>query len=363
MVAIVSGWWWLFALPAPTSPELGARSPLAVHHEAFGQAAARPAPRIRILPFVTSLKRLVALLSLSGLMLVPIAGGRQTASPSPAKLLARHSPIVVLHPAERFRPVPVDGFLADSNLQRKTPTGWEKVDDPLPVGGADLRLDQRLCRAVEGIAVSPCYAQAEAAHGAGPVVYGAAFRTKTRIVLQYWLWYPYNDYSPTVPAGDLWQIHEGDWEAVSVILDLRGKPLAAGYSQHSAGKRRGWAKVPKSGVRPLVYVALGSHANYFVPGNNRLDPRVIDPLLIEIITSYGAQPVDHTGKGRTLRPRLIRVGVTSPSWMAFAGTWGEDGYIHCPGNAPLASGAGPRGPAFHAQWRSPVSEVLSWPRG
>ncbi|MDH4341276.1 MAG: hypothetical protein OEW47_13055, partial [Thermoleophilia bacterium] len=109
---------------------------------------------------MTQLKRLVALLSLSGLMLVPIAGGSQTASPSPAKLLARHSPIVVLHPAERFRPVPVDGFLADSDLQRKTPTGWEKVDVPLPAGGADLRLDQRLCRAVEGIAVSPCYAQA-----------------------------------------------------------------------------------------------------------------------------------------------------------------------------------------------------------
>ncbi|HLG09395.1 MAG TPA: Vps62-related protein [Gaiellaceae bacterium] len=306
--------------------------------------------------------RLVSGVLLVGVTLVPVAGGADRASPSLEALLARHAPIVVLHPAERFRPVPVNGFLADADLQRKTATGWENVAGPLPVGGADLRLDQRSCQAVEGVAASPCYAAAEAKHGASPVVYGAAFRRKDRIDLQYWLWYPYNDYSPTVPAGDLWQVHEGDWEAVSVILDLQGRPLVAGYSQHSEGKRRDWARVPKRGARPLVYVALGSHANYFAPGANRLDPRVVDPLLIEIITSYGLAPVDHTAKGPEIRPRLIRVGGSSPSWMRFAGTWGEDGYVHFPGNAPLASGAGPRGPAFHEQWRTPVKEVLSWPR-
>ncbi len=309
------------------------------------------------------LKRLVAFISLAGLALVPIAGGPQSASPSLATLLARHAPILVLHPAERFGPVPVDGFLADSDLQQKTATGWEKVAGPLASGGADLRLDQRLCLAIEGVAASPCYAQAEAAHAAPPVVYGAAFRTKSRIDLQYWLWYPYNDYSPTVPPGDLWQVHEGDWEAVSVILDLQGKPLFAGYSQHSAGKRREWAMVQKRGARPLVFVGLGSHANYFAAGDQPLDPRTSDALLIEIIESYGLNPIDRTGKGRMVMPRLVGVGKTSPRWMAFAGTWGEDGYLHFPGNAPLASGAGPRGPAFHKQWRAPVREVLSWPRG
>ena len=101
-------------------------------------------------------------------------------APSPAELLARHAPILVLHPAERFQPVPVDGFLADADLQRKTPTGWEKIDAPLPAGGADLQLDQRLCRAIEGMAAAPCYAQAEAAHAAAPIVYGTVLRSKTR---------------------------------------------------------------------------------------------------------------------------------------------------------------------------------------
>ena len=154
----------------------------------------------------------------------------EAAAPPLATLLARHVPILVLHPAERFGPVAVDGFLADSDLQRRAGAGWEKVEGPLPVGGADQRLDQRQCRAAEGVAASACYAEAEARHGSVPVVYGAAFRTKSRIDLQYWLWYPYDDYSPTVPAGELWQVHEGDWEAVSVILDLSGKPVLAAIS-------------------------------------------------------------------------------------------------------------------------------------
>lgn len=257
----------------------------------------------------------------------------------------------------------VDGFLVDSDLQRRTASGWEKVEGSLPAGGAALRLDQRLCRAIEGPAASPCYATAEAVHHSPPVVYGAAFRRKSRIDLQYWLWYPYNDYSPTVPAGDLWQMHEGDWEAISVILDLDGNPLLAGYSQHRAGKRRAWANVRKQGARPIVYVALGSHANFFAPGEHRLDPRATEPLLIRVIESYGLKPIDYAGTGATLRPHLIRVRAMSPAWMAFAGAWGEDAYVHFPGNAPLAAGLGPPGPAFHPQWRRPVVEVLSWPRG
>ena len=298
------------------------------------------------------------------LALASSAGGSDTAAPPPlGTLLARHVPVLVLHSAERFRPVAVDGFLADSDLTRKASTGWVKVEGSLPSGGADHRLDQRYCRAIEGIAASPCYAKAEAAHGAGPVVYGKAFRVKNRIDLQYWIWYPYNDYSPTVPAGDLWQVHEGDWEAVSVILDGTGKPLIAGYSQHGKGMRRDWARVSKRGSRPLVYVALGSHANYFQKGEVPLDPRTIDATFIRIIEAYGLAAVEHTGGGATLRPRLVPVAARAPSWMTFAGAWGESGYVHFPQRDPIESGAGPRGPAFHDQWRSPVKDVLSWPKG
>ena len=306
--------------------------------------------------------RLAAVSVLCTFVLTPVSDASPHRSPSLATLLARHAPIVVLHPEEQFLPVPVDGFLADSDLTRKTATGWEKVDEPLPAGGADLRLDQRFCQAVAGVAAAQCYADSESAHAAMPVVYARASRTSTRIVLQYWLWYAFDDYSPTVPAGDIWQVHEGDWEAVAVVLDLAGNPLLAGYSEHGKGTRREWVRVPKRGNHPLVYVALGSHANYFRAGEPFLDPRIVDPTLITVIGAYGVKPVEHTGGGRTLAPRLVTVTATSPSWMTFAGAWGETGYLHVPNNAPIAAGAGPRGPAFQALWRAPVKTVLGWPR-
>ena len=283
------------------------------------------------------------------------------APPPVSALLARHLPILVLHPEENFRPVRVEGFLADADLTQSTSSGWVPVPGPLPAGGAALRLDQRSCRAIDGPAATPCYVAAEAAHPASQVVYGASFRTKTRIALQYWLWYPYDDYVAPLSRGEVWQVHEGDWESVSIILDLSGAPLSVALSAHCKGSRRTWARTQKRGVHPLVYVALGSHANYFGRGLHRHNPVCWPREVRDVVRAL--MLVDRTASGETVHPQLVRVNAKTPSWMTFAGTWGETGYVHFPNNPPIAYGAGPRGPAFHAQWRRPVAEVLSWPAG
>jgi hypothetical protein len=307
---------------------------------------------------------LLTLLVSVGVAFASTAAAAPTAAPTAARLLARHAPVLVLHPAEQVRPASVDGFLAASDIQRRGAAGWEATGGVLPVEGADHRLDQRLCRAADGPAATSCYIAAQATHGSRPVVYGAAFRARDRIELQYWIWYPWDPYSPTVPPGELWQVHEGDWEAVAVILDRAAKPLVVGYSQHGEGVRRSWKTAPKRGLRPIAYVALGSHANYPTVGTHRFDPRVVDPLFISIIRQNRHEPVDHTGRGATVVPALLPVSATAPAWMTFAGGWGEDSYLRVPGGEPTAYGAtGPRGPAFHEQWRAPVAEVLSWPKG
>ena len=280
------------------------------------------------------------------LLLVGGAAAEPQATPSLGSLLARHVPVLVLHPAEQFAPVPVDGFLSDADREQV---------------GPELRLNQRLCTAIDGPAASPCYQAAEAAHPSKPVVYGKAFRRTSRIDLQYWVWYPYNDYSPSIPPGDVWQVHEGDWESVAVILDLQGRPLVVALSRHCSGARRDWARSPKRGRRPLVYVAVGSHANYYGPGTFPHDPRCWPRELRDVVRAL--KLVDHTGNGRVVAPALVPVSATSPSWMRFAGRWGEDGYVRFPNNAPVVYGAGPEGPAFHEQWRHPVTLELSWPRG
>jgi hypothetical protein len=285
--------------------------------------------------------RWVAIVLIACCAAVP-AGATSAATPSLATLLSRHVPILVLHPAERFGPVRVDGFLADSDLR----------------GGS---LDQRVCHAIEGPAATSCYAAAQDAHASGPVAYGKAFRTRTRIDLQYWLWYPFNDYSSTVPPGEVWQVHEGDWESVSVILDLAGRPLVVALSKHCAGTRRAWTGVRRRGTRPIVHVALGSHANYFGQGTFRHSPACWPRELRDIVRALDL--VDRTGPGRTVRPALVPVTAGRPEWMRFPGTWGESGYVHFPNNDPIAYSGAPRGPAFHDIWRTPVAEELSWPRG
>jgi hypothetical protein len=262
--------------------------------------------------------------------------------PTDAQLLARHAPILVLHPDERFQPEAVDGYLADADV----------------VGG---HYDQRLCKSVDGPAALDCYASADAAHAQPPAMYGAVLRRGNRIALEYWLFYAFDLYSP---ASEIWQDHEGDWEAVTVLLDVKRKPLVVGTSRHCGGARRDWSAVTKRGSRPVVYVALGSHANYFSPGSPPLDRRCWPDVALAVFKAYNVALVDRVAVGRTIaNARVVSVTATSPSWMAFAGAWGETQYVHFPNNAPFAFGLGPSGPAFHALWRQPVATVRGWPGG
>jgi hypothetical protein len=75
---------------------------------------------------------------------------------------------------------------------------------------------------------------------------------------QYWLWYVYNSKLYFGLTGD----HEGDWEFVQIGY-VQDTPVCMTASQHKSGGSRMWWEVEKRGGRPVVYVALGSHANYF----------------------------------------------------------------------------------------------------
>ena len=95
-------------------------------------------------------------------------------------------------------------------------------------------------------------------------------------VLQYWYLYLYNDFRNN---------HEADWEMVTIELTPGGAPARVGVSSHHGGAQRPWDLVQKEGDRPIVHVALGSHAGYFeyaYNGHDILDfkflSRLPDPL-------------------------------------------------------------------------------------
>lgn len=103
--------------------------------------------------------------------------------------------------------------------------------------------------------------------------YGRLVRQNGWLVLQYWYFYPFNNWrSGFSGAND----HEADWEMVSVYLS---EPEAAGgvqpewvaYAVHDfAGDdlRRRWddPELEKVGEHPVVYAGAGSHASYFQAG-------------------------------------------------------------------------------------------------
>ena len=87
-------------------------------------------------------------------------------------------------------------------------------------------------------------------------------------ILQYHYFYAFNDWRL---AANGMNHHEADWEMVAVYLK-NDEPHAVLFSQHGAGNIEKWKTVhlavDKQGnktTHPVVYVALGSHANYSRP--------------------------------------------------------------------------------------------------
>lgn len=330
----------------------------------------------------------VVLLALAAGGGAALAGDDGDDGDSGAKLLRKHRPVLVFHPQERFRPMKVNRFVDDSELERFTGSlpqqlavdaFWTVVDpDPEPgtlpalAPGAFYRLDQKDCEADAVLAGRDCYAAA-AETGRRPAVYGRVIRTETRIVLQYWLFYYDNPLLlPPTPVGTFWQSHEGDWEVVNVILDRTGAPLEAAYSQHCSGQRRAWSSVEKSGARPVAYVALGSHANFFAPGAGALGtipianaciPAAVQPILPSLpFLQVADQVLDGP---RETRASLHRI--EGKQWSTFGGRWGESEYFSTPiPLGPVPAGAAPVGlapasPALQSNWNA--STILGWPTG
>jgi hypothetical protein len=102
--------------------------------------------------------------------------------------------------------------------------------------------------------------------------YGRVVRQSGWIILQYWYFYPFNNWrSGFFGAND----HEADWEMVNIYCyeDDHGQvqPAWVGYASHNFSGddlRRHWddPDVEKIGEHPIVYVGGGSHASYFHRG-------------------------------------------------------------------------------------------------
>jgi len=86
--------------------------------------------------------------------------------------------------------------------------------------------------------------------------------------LQYHFFYAFNDWR--LAANGI-NHHEGDWEMVAMYLK-NDEPYAVLFSQHGSGALERWENVYRvrdqegnETTHPIIYTALGSHANYSKP--------------------------------------------------------------------------------------------------
>lgn len=129
--------------------------------------------------------------------------------------------------------------------------------------------------------------------------------------------------------------HVGDWEHVMLRFKTAGSaPEALWYSQHGNGQAFRYGAVEKDGdgVRPVVYVARGSHANYAIPGTHAHG--------IPNLNLPGGALEDYTDKGRRWDAlgsswvyafdaesgKFTAYGDAPVAWLGFAGRWGDQEY-------------------------------------
>jgi RsiW-degrading membrane proteinase PrsW (M82 family) len=280
--------------------------------------------------------------------------------------LARlYAPVLYFHHAELFRPQSVDVMVNTARL-RQTRREWMDINVLNNVSLSDLfsfkdgsyHLDvwfsDEGASDYKNYSAHRAYYQSVLSPQAGgpPIVaYAHVVRDENlqQIVLQYWLFYYYNDW---------FNKHEGDWEMVQVVLSASGEPEWVVLSQHHGGTRRPWAQVRiEEETHPAVYVALGSHANYFWGDEVYPNGTKVGNVQVEIM--------DRTGTFGRVIPEVRMIpdrevveqdpdGWSGLEWLPFRGNWGEV--------APHSDFSGPLGPADKgSQWEQPHAWGRSQP--
>ncbi len=182
--------------------------------------------------------------------------------------------------------------------------------------------------------------------GSEPAVYAHVVGEKGKLALQYWFFYPFNDFNNT---------HEGDWEMIQLVFDapdaasaLAEDPAEVGYSSHEGAERAEWGdeKLALVDGRPVTYPAAGSHANKYS-----------DALWLGSSAEAGVGCDDTRGPHRELSPRVVTIPSDQDAaeaaypWIAFEGRWGE---------LQKAFFNGPTGPNLKTQWSQPITWSEDW---
>ena len=276
-------------------------------------------------------------------------------------LAERYAPVVRLvdqaeecGPGEPYEPMDVDRVFGESTVALRGP--WNPTD-LVKIGptAKDLAGLYEYHLDFPGNALNPgCDYERWARRlttGHQPAVYAHVATDPAfpgRLALQYWFFYPFNDFNNT---------HEGDWEMIQLVFDAQDAaaaiaeehPAEVGYSSHEGAERSDWDDDKLEVVdrtHPVVYPAAGSHANKYTSA-----------LYLGSSADAGVGCDDTQGPHRQIRP-VVQTIPSDPTaaadafpWITFEGRWGE---------LQKAFFNGPTGPNLKEQWTAPIEWAEGW---
>ena len=268
--------------------------------------------------------------------------GVPTQSEPPAEerldLAQRFAPILRYHSKELFVPISIAGYVSRTELRETEGKFTRTLRERL--AAADLPILEGTCLRVRGCLVfldirgaepdPPKHSQAAYdrienqlfREGVQPTVYAHVTRYDDTgdYAIQYWFLYFFN-----FRLNE----HESDWEQVTIRLDSDKNPVDVFYSAHEGGHARAWDKVQKEGEHPIVFPALGSHANYFTAGRHPVSvvcKRVIGSLK-RCIRGRELLVDVADGAGRELRVGGEGYELVEFSEPVFIGSYGTGNYV------------------------------------
>jgi Vacuolar protein sorting-associated protein 62 len=259
--------------------------------------------------------------------------------PSPEErdeLARRFAPVLRFHSRELFQPIPVSAYVSRTQLKEQEARFTRVLREALTPD--DLPTEEGSCLAsrgclrfldIRGVEPDPpsdsqaAYDRIENAlfrEGVRPTVYSHVTRYDDTgdYAVQYWFLYFFN-----FRLNE----HESDWEQVTVRLDSDKNPVDVFFSAHEGGHHHAWEDIETDGDHPVVYPALGSHANYFEAGEHRVAigcRRVVGSIRRclrgrRVLTDLA------NGQGEELGPDDYELAeLTGP---IFAGSFGTGNYV------------------------------------
>lgn len=281
---------------------------------------------------------------------------------APASLITKYEPAIKLTPNESYHPQDIDSYLGQCELKVDETFGNPTKIPQGQVTAASLgQHDQtnaylQFADDTNWVAPGPnttsVNAAAAAMTGTKRAYYAREFEQKGYKVLQYWFFYPMNDWGEHGGFNN----HEGDWEMTTVFLQPQGngqwEPAYAAYSAHHEGGdfvRHDWSALQTEGDHPVVYVSAGSHANYPQGGTYQGADWSGQDLAGYNDKAAGGGTQIGGASGQTWEQRNVIDEENLPDWVKWKGQWGVTS------NMPGFSGPpGPMGREGGDMWNDPV---------